>query len=177
MGYESTIKINGELDAKYKTDLVAFNNGLKNRYRAMLLGTCLQYHEDLSVSKRQLLYDEIATFVRLYVIEITEEWKFHLKETLKENNNEFYVRGWSFYNDRWIHMSIDELEAGLIQDLFLNSLCANVSLLDDSEKWNDKKEQIFCIVNEIEVNVCDIMDHEFYEEYKDKEENELNEDF
>lgn len=177
MGYESTIKINGEIDPKYKTDLKEFNSNLKDRYRAMLLGTCLQYHEDLSMSKRQLLYDEIAAFVRLYVMEITDEWKFHLKETLKENNNEFYVRGWSFYNGTWIRTTIDELEAGLIQELFLYSLCANVSVLDNSEKWHDKKGQIFDIVNEIEENVFDIMDHEFYEEYKDKEENELNEDF
>lgn len=177
MGFDATIKINGEIDSKFKTDLTEFNSNQKNRYRAMLLGTCMQYHEDLNMSKRQSLYDEIAVFVRLYVMEITDEWKFRLKETLKESNNEFYVRGWSFYNDRWIRTTIDELEAGLIQELFLNSLCANVSLLDNSEKWHDKKGRIFDIVDEIEENVFDIMDHEFYEEYKDKEENELNEDF
>lgn len=169
MGYEATIKINGELDQKYKTYVTQINKSNNHMYKTLLIGTCLQHYDNLDCHKRKCLYEEIAMFVRLYVTTISDEWKLTLKKTLEENDNEFYVCGWDFAKNSSDETNIENIEEYVIEQLFLYATCANVEMISDEGKWHDKKTCVLDIVNDIEDSVWSFWDHEFYNDYKEKE--------
>lgn len=179
MGYDAKIKINGELDQKYQPFTVKGSQKQTEKWKTILLGTCMTGIEKREGVDMKSFYDNISMFVDLISYDVSEEWKHALKETLEENDNEYNVCGWS-YSDRGLGdyvMSKDEYIAKVKQDLFLYSISLNVNFFEDEECWQRKLSIISETIEGIEETLWDILDHEFFREYKNKEGTEFEDDY
>lgn len=177
MGYENTLKIKGEIDERFKSNRTFIDRNNLESYKALLFGTCLCHYDSTDSVARKNIYSEIATLTRMYFWEIEEIWKYDLKKTLEECNNEFYVHGWEFAHDDYYDFNKEDYLHKVISDLFIYTICANVSMLDDKEKWEEKFSIISGIVENIYDTIFEILDHDFYDTYRNKEETEQEESY
>lgn len=175
MGYETRIKLKGELDKEFKSWMsTEVNEGDIQSAKDILIVTCMlcgceQNSTDMSLPDK--IYKNITFRVRYYVNILTQSKKKHLEKELEENDNTVTLCGMSFSpgNESCI-WDEDKLPQYFISQLFMLAAFATPGPFDrNNEAYMQKLEEVTDIIDEIESSVYDMIDYQFVKRYRGSE--------
>lgn len=173
MGYSTTFRLKKELDSEFIPWVKEVKKSELDKYKAVLLAVCeLQYKEDLKDRysfSLYTLYDKVYFAVSNYVKLISSAWKIELQAKLNENKEiDFY--GWEYSKDDSIWENEEDLISFFTKDLFLDIIKPTSGAFDrDNADYDNKIQQIWDQVNEIEDSVWIMLNHKFIRRYRDNE--------
>lgn len=174
MGYETTFRLKGELDSKFKGCGKHSTKAEKDQYEAILLATCklvsLNYESDKNSLSSYLVkaYKDIAFALDFYANVLINDWKVSLEKDLKENNNETFFCGWQHADvDRGAWESIDELKSYFKRGLFQESIYpTNSPYADENNDYTIKLDRIQSYVEDLESCIYDCLSNDFIKFYR-----------
>lgn len=173
MGYSATYKINEELDGRFKPLYKTFNKHSLEKSKTILVGTCL-IARDINTYSLGKLYDEIYTCVKMYTMDLRDEWCHDLQERLKDTN-EIQVCGWEFTRDKTGFVDIDDFDRYTTESLFYIAL--NPTDFNDLDKYHEKIHQINEQLSDAEWCIHDIMERDLFDTYAKKEGSEFEDGY
>lgn len=176
MGYDATYKIVGELDDKFKPIFKKVTKQELNKYKNLVIGTCMLV-KNLEVVSLSKLYDNITAYTRMYIEYIINNWKVDLKESLKDSN-EIHVCGWDFSKSgpSYYPEDIEDVMNNTVENIFYIAINYTSDILDDSEKYYAKLNLIRDELD-IEEYIYEIMEHLLFDTYARAEGSEFKESY
>lgn len=173
MGYETTFRLKGELDSKFKGWGKSSTKAEREQYESILLATCKLVSLNYEANKNSLssylvkAYKDIDFATELYVNMLVNNWKVSLEKDLKDNNNETYFCGWRYADpNQSAWESIEDLKSYFKRGLFQESIYPTGSPYEDNNEYSIKLDRIQSYIDDLESCVYDCLGNEFVKFYR-----------
>ena len=172
MGYSTTFRLKGELDEQFKGWGKTYTDLELEEYKSLIMAVCLTAADNYSsgsflYSRLRKIYVEVASAVRTYIHCLENNWKLSLTQELKDNNNQIDVYGWNYSENNSSDWP-DAYVSYFVNNLFEVAIFNTESPFDSKHnKFDEKKQQIWDYVRDIEEEVRDNMMRKFVNFYRD----------
>lgn len=170
MGYSTTFRLKDKIVAQFQPNNYRVPNLAKSK--SILTALCLYNYTigdkayDMWISFNKI-YDNIDFALSELIKDAEQESK---KKLFLNEKNEIDFYGWQ-YSDEDSHMGFDSLEEFkkcILDQLFQLVVCPTSTRFDkEHEDFNEKEEQVFDILGDIENEVDEIIRYNFVKFYRE----------
>lgn len=173
MGYSTTFRLKKELDSDFVPWVKKIDESELNKYKSILRAICeLPYKDELKdrySTSLFALYNKIYYIVNAYVTLISSAWKIDLKSRFYDDNK-INFWGWEYSKDDAIWKDENDVAEFFTNDLFCTVVKPTSGPFDqDNDDYNQKAQEIWDQINEIEDSVWTALNHKFIRRYRNSE--------
>jgi len=184
MGYEITFKIK-EYDEKFKGfSKEPLTDEELLIHKAAFEGYCMYPGDSNDSIRMHTIAKSLMFNLRLYTNYLVDSWKASKQkefESLEPDENgyrELYFCGWS-YKDEQRRETIDDLIDLTYSQLYFIVITPTPDRFnhEESNRYQEKLNEIKDIIDEIECSIYEILNHEFLDFYRAKEDTIIEESY
>jgi len=181
MGYSTTIRLKGKLADQFMPCRRGGSPFDKEMLKTVFLSLCMRESNFENTNQWTLiqLYKELYNSLKDYASYIEEEWKVRTKQSLDDNDNCIDFHGWEYSDSRSMENpweSTDDIVSFYIDNIFKYVTIRHDSPFGEvagsrakSENFYNKYDQINEELNDIELSINSMLDHQFIDYYRDSE--------
>lgn len=185
MGYEITIKIK-EYDERFKSSYrepIRPDELLADK--VALEGYCLYPEESEGLLRLHQIAKSLMFHIRCYVNRVVQSWKLQKEKQFNESPpdedgyRELYYCGWGFAHEDSSEDTVESRIELFFEELFFLVITPTPDRFehDESNRYEKKLEQVKEVIDEIEGIIWEIMDHEFLDFYRAREDTKVEESY